>query len=290
MIDYEKTKAWRSGEIRQAYTARDTILYALGLGLGSDPMDERQLRYVYEKGLVALPTMAAVLASPGAWMRDRKELGIDFLKLVHGEQGVTLHQPLAASATVVGESRVVRIVDKGEAKGAVMHVEKTLRDAATGDLVVTAEQVLFLRGDGGFSSGQGGDAAAPALAAVPDGVPDAVLELPTRPEAALVYRLSGDLNPLHVEPAVAARAGFARPILHGLATWGVAGRGLVQLFCDDEPSCLREIRARLTSPVFPGETLVLECWRTGTGTVAFRAKLKERGVIALNNGYARIVA
>lgn len=290
MIDYDKTKAWRSGEVRHTYTARDTILYALGLGLGNDPMDEGQLRYVYEKGLVVLPTMAAVLASPGAWMRDRQELGIDFLKLVHGEQSVTLHQPLAAAGTVVGESRVVRIVDKGEGKGAVLHVEKTLRDAATASLVATAEQVLFLRGDGGFSGGQGGDAPAPALAAVPDGPPDAVLELPTRPEAALVYRLSGDLNPLHVEPAVAARAGFARPILHGLASWGMAGRGLVQLFAANEPSRLREIRARLTSPVFPGETLLLECWGTGEGTVAFRARLKERDVIALNNGHARIAA
>lgn len=290
MIDYEKTKAWHSGEVRHSYAARDTILYALGLGVGSDPLDARQLRYVYEKDLVALPTMAAVLASPGAWMRDRKELGIDFLKLVHGEQGVIVHSPLPAAGTVIGESRVVRIVDKGEGKGAILHVEKTLRDEASGTLLATAEQVLFLRGDGGFSGGSGGDAPAPALPPMPDTAPDAVLEQPTRPEAALVYRLSGDLNPLHADPTVAGKAGFPKPILHGLATWGHAGRGIVQLFCDHEPARLREIRARLTSPVYPGETLELACWRVSGDEIAFRARVKERDVIVLNNGRARIAA
>ncbi len=287
MIDYEKTKAWSSGEVRQTYAARDTILYALGLGLGQDPMNAQQLRYVYEKDLAILPTMAAVLASPGPWMRERSELGINFLKLVHGEQGVVIHQPLPATGTVVGESRVTHIVDKGDGKGAVMHVEKTIKDAASGALLATTEQVLFLRGDGGFSAGQGGDAPAPASAAVPEGAPDVVCEMATRPEAALVYRLSGDLNPLHAEPAFAARAGFERPILHGLATWGIAGHAVVQQFCAGEPSQLRALRARLTSPVYPGETLVFEAWRRSLGEVAFRVRLKERDVVVLNNGQAK---
>jgi len=288
MIDYDKTKAWRSGPVRHTFTTRDSILYALGLGLGSDPMDTQQLRFVYEKDLLVLPSMAAVLASPGAWMRERTELGMDFLKLVHGEQGVTLHQPLPAAGTVMGESRVVRIVDKGEGKGAVMHVEKTLTDADSGVLLATAEQVLFLRGDGGFSGGRGGDAPAPSLPAVPESAPDAVLELPTRPEAALVYRLSGDINPLHVDPAVAAKAGFPRPILHGLATWGNAARAVVQLFCGYDPVRLHRIHARLTSPVYPGETLVFEGWHVGEGGVAFRLRVKERDVVVLNNGHAQV--
>lgn len=290
MIDYDKTKAWRSGPVRHTFTTRDTILYALGLGLGIDPMDPQQLRYVYEKDLVVLPTIAAVLASPGSWMRERTELGIDFLKLVHGEQGVTIHQPLPVAGTVVGESRVTRIVDKGEGKGAVMHVEKTLTAADSGVLLATAEQVLFLRGDGGFSGGSGGDAPAPALLAVPSTAPDAVLELPIRPEAALVYRLSGDTNPLHADPAVAAKAGFPKPILHGLATWGNAARALVQLFADHEPSRLRDIRARLTSPVYPGETLVVEGWCVAEVEVAFRVRVKERDLVVLNNGRAQIAA
>lgn len=286
MIDYDKTKAWRSGPVRHAYTQRDTILYALGVGFGADPLDPNELRYVYEKTLQAVPTMAAVLASPGFWMRDRQELGIDFLKLVHGEQCVTLHAPLPPAATLVGESRVTRIVDKGEGKGAIMHVEKTLADEATGQSLATAEMVLFLRGDGGFSRDGGGDEAAPAAPAVPDTAPDVTLEMPTRPDAAVLYRLSGDLNPLHIDPAVAGKAGFPRPILHGLATYGIACRGILGRFCDWEAARLRSIRARLTAPVFPGETLVLECWRLDGQEVAFRASVKERGLAVLANGRA----
>jgi acyl dehydratase len=288
MIDYEKTKAWRSGPVRHAYTTRDTILYAMGVGFGADPLDANELRYVYEKELSAVPTMAAVLASPGFWMRERKELGIDFLKLVHGEQGVTIHSPLPAAGTLVGESRVARIVDKGEGKGAVMHVEKTLTDEADGRLLATVEMVLFLRGDGGFSKNGGGDEAAPPAPAVPEGEPDARIELPTRSDAAVLYRLSGDINPLHVDPAVAARAGFEKPILHGLATYGNACRGILGRYCDHDASRLKSIRARLTSPVYPGETLVLECWRAGGSEIAFRASVKERGVQVLANGRAVI--
>ncbi|WP_399680153.1 MaoC/PaaZ C-terminal domain-containing protein [Xenophilus sp.] len=286
MIDYEKTRAWRSGPVRHAYTAKDSILYALGVGFGADPLDAQELRYVYEKDLVAVPTMAAVLASPGFWMRERTELGIDFVRLVHGEQSVVLHRPLPGAATLVGESRVARIVDKGEGKGAVMHVEKTLTDEADGGLVATVEQVLFLRGDGGFSKHGGGDAPAPAAAEPPAGPPDITLALPTRADAALLYRLSGDINPLHVDPAVAAKAGFPRPILHGLATYGNACRGILAGCCGHDAARLRSIRARLTSPVYPGETLLLECWRLGAEEVAFRARVQERDVQVLANGRA----
>ena len=286
MIDYEKTKAWRSDAVRHSYTPKDCILYALGLGLGRDPLDAAQLRYTYEKDLVALPTMAAVLASPGFWVRERKELGIDFLRLVHGEQAVTVHEPLPVSATVVGRSRVTRIVDKGEGKGAVLHVEKLLSDDASGRLLATTEQVLFLRGDGGFSAQGGGDEPAPPPPATPETPPELTLELPTRPEAALIYRLSGDLNPLHVDPAVAAKAGFAKPILHGLATWGMACHGIVRGCCDDDPARLRSFRARLTSPVYPGETLQLQAWKISEREVAFRCRVPERDVVVLANGRA----
>lgn len=288
MIDYERTKAWTSGDVRQSYTEKDTILYALGLGIGSDPVDEQQLRFVYEKNLVSMPTMAAVLASPGAWMRDRKELGIDFFKLVHGEQSVILHRPIPCAGTVIGRSRVTRIVDKGEGKGAVMHVEKALYDEQTGDHIATAEQVLFLRGDGGFSQGGSGDEAATPAPATPESEPELVVELPTRTDAALLYRLSGDSNPLHADPVVAQKVGFSRPILHGLATYGNACHGIVKAYCDYDPARLKEIRARLTSPVFPGETIVLECWKISNEEVAFRGRLKERDVQVLSNGRARL--
>jgi hypothetical protein len=169
MVDYAKTRAWRSGDVRHAYTARDTILYALGVGAASDPLDERQLRLVYEKDLVPLPTMATVLASPGAWMRDNAELGINFAKMVHGEQSVQMHAALPPSGILIGKSRVARLVDKGEGKGAIMHVEKELWDEAGSQrLVAVSEQVLFLRGDGGFSRGSGGDEPAAAPTPVPD--------------------------------------------------------------------------------------------------------------------------
>jgi acyl dehydratase len=288
MIDYDKTRAWRSADVRNSYTSKDTILYALGLGIGADPLDAKQLRFTYEKDLVALPTMAAVLASPGPWMRERTELGIDFFKLVHGEQGVTMHAPMPAAGTLIGRSRVTRIVDKGEGKGAVMHVEKELTDETSGQLIASAEQVLFLRGDGGFSKGSGGDAPAPAPAAMPGGAPDLTIELPTRPDAALLYRLSGDLNPLHVDPAFAAKAGFPKPILHGLATYGMACAAVVQQFCDADPARLTSIRARLSSPVFPGETLSMDFWRAGAGEVAFRARVPARYVVVLTNGRATL--
>lgn len=295
MIDYEKTLAWRSGDVRHSYTAKDTILYALGLGVGADPMDPAQLRLTYEKGLQTLPTMAAVLASPGFWMKERTELGIDYLKLVHGEQSVTVHEPLSAAATLVGRSRVLRIVDKGEGKGALLYVEKSLHDAQTDRLMAVAEQVLFLRGDGGFSKGAGASAAAGSagtavepLPATPARAPDAVWDWPIRRDAALLYRLSGDLNPLHVDPAVAARAGFDRPILHGLATYGMAGYGLVHLVCQDDPRRLVSMRARLTAPVFPGETLRLQVWKLTDQACAFRALVVERDMQVLGHGLATL--
>lgn len=288
MIDYDKALAWRSADVRHVYAAKDSILYALGVGIGADALDPRSLRYTYEKDLVALPTMAAVLASPGSWMRERSELGIDFLKLMHGEQGVTLHAPLPAAATLIGRSRVTRIVDKGEGKGAVLHVEKTLSDEACGELIATAEQVLFLRGDGGFSKNGGGDEAAPALSTTPETAPDLSVDLPTRPDAALLYRLSGDFNPLHVDPDVAAKAGFTKPVLHGLATYGAACHGIVKSFCDYDPARLKSIRARLSSPVYPGETIRLDCWRGADGVIAFRGRVVERDLIVLTNGRATL--
>ncbi|MDO9439062.1 MaoC/PaaZ C-terminal domain-containing protein [Hydrogenophaga sp.] len=286
MIDDAATRAW-SAEVEHRYQERDAIVYALGLGLGADPMDPRQFRHLYEKDLRALPTMAAILASPGFWMRERRELRINASQLLHGEQAVRLHAPLPAAGTVRGTTRVTRIVDKGADKGATLHVEKALHDARTGEHLATTESVYWLRADGGFSQQPGArsDDAAPPAEAMPTEEPELLLDLPTRPDQAFVYRLSGDANPLHVDPEVAAKAGFPRPILHGLATWGIAGWGLVRAFADGDAHRLAGLRARFSAPVFPGETIRLECWRRA-GRTAFRARVLERNTLVLNQGWA----
>ncbi len=285
MLDYEKLRRWNSGEVRHAFTAKDAMLYALGVGMGQDPMDRAELRYVTEGELRVLPSMAAVLAHPGFWMRDNREMGIDFVRLVHGEQSIRLHQSLPGGGTILGQSRVTRVVDKGEGKGALVHVQKRLVDAASGALLATCDSTVFCRGDGGFSAKGGGDPPGDPPQPTPDRAPDQMIDLQTRPEQALLYRLSGDINPLHSDPDVAAKAGFERPILHGLATFGVACRGLLKGFCNYDPDRLRSISARFSAPAFPGDLIRLECWKDGND-IAFRARVPARDSIVLSHGHA----
>ncbi len=289
MIDYAALKARKFPEVEQTYTAKDTMLYALGLGYGYDPMDESQLQFVYEKNLKALPTMAVVLGYPGFWVKD-PDSGIDWVRIVHGEQSLTVHKPLPAAGTVVGVTRIKAIVDKGQGKGALLFQERTIRDKATGDLLATLDHVTFCRADGGFSDKEGngpsgGDAPPPPKPAVPDTAPDAVCDLPTLPQAALIYRLCADDNPLHAEPAVAKAAGFPRPILHGLATYGVAGHAILKTYCGYDPARLKTLSLRFSAPVFPGETIRTEMWKEGN-RVRFRAKAVQRDIVVLSHGTA----
>ena len=253
-IDYDKLLALEIPEALQAYTERDAILYALGIGLGRDPLDADELPFVYEKSLKVLPTFAAVLGWPGFWVRDL-DTGIDWIKVVAGEQALVLHRPLASRGTVVGRTRVTEIIDKGAGKGALVYSQRALLDRDSGERIATVTQTTFCRGDGGF----GGPAReAPTPHPVPARTPDLVCDRPTRPEAALIYRLSGDPNPLHAEPAVAQAAGFPRPILHGLASFGIACHGILKCLCDHDPGRLKAISARYSAPVFPGETIRTE--------------------------------
>lgn len=283
-INYEKLMARKFPEAEQTYTKRDTILYALGLGFGADPVDENQLQYVYEKSLKALPTMAVVLGSPGSWMREDPEVGINYLKVVHGEQSLAVHKPLPAEATVVGHNRIDRIIDKGEGKGAVVYVERKLYDKANGDHLATTMGSIFARADGGFG---GPVIQAPALHQVPEGAPDVVCDIATMPRQALIYRLSGDYNPLHSDPAVAKAAGFPVPILHGLCTYGIVGHAVVKSFCAYDASHLASLQVRFSSPVYPGETIRVEMWKSA-GVVSLRAKVLERDLVVLSNGRADI--
>jgi acyl dehydratase len=284
-IDYHRLKHWEFPEVRQRYSDKDSMLYALGLGFGMNPTDEAELRFVFEKNLVAMPTMAVVLGYPGFWMQD-PATGIDWKKLLHGEQRLRLHQPLPAAGDIVGRTRVKSVTDKGAGKGAIVVAERTVSDAVSGALIGTLEVVTFCRGDGGYSDqGQPSDPLGSVSAHLPDRTPDAVCDLPTRPEMALIYRLSADPNPLHADPAIARAAGFERPILHGLATYGLAARALLKTFCNDQPERLKMINLRFTAPVYPGETLRTEIWRTDD-LIQFRARVLERDLVVLNNGVA----
>jgi acyl dehydratase len=278
-IDYDRLLALEIPEVEQTYAARDTILYALGVGVAHDPLDEAILPFVYERDLRALPTMALVLAHPGFWSRDL-DTGIDWVKVVHGEQGMVIHRPLPPTGSVIGRTRIVDVIDKGPGKGAIVISERRLIDKATDALIATLTQVNVCRGDGGFG---GPPRPSPPSHVLPDRTPDLQVDLPTRPEAALIYRLSADPNPLHADPAVARAAGFPRPILHGLATFGVVGHAILRGCCDYAPARIGSMGARFTSPVFPGETIRTEMWRDGD-LISFRARALERDVVILNNG------
>ncbi|MGE5525859.1 MAG: MaoC/PaaZ C-terminal domain-containing protein [Rhodospirillaceae bacterium] len=269
--------------LEHRYTDRDTILYALSVGLGHDPTDERQLRFVYEKSLQALPTMATILAYPWGWLY-RPDTGITRGKHVLGAQGVRLYKPVTAAGHVIANLRVANIVDKGPDKGALVFTERDIRDAASGELICTVTTTMFCRADGGFGGPAG---PVPAPIAIPQRVPDRVCDLPTIPQAALLYRLNGDRNLLHVDPSVAAKAGFRAPILHGLCTFGIAGHAVLQAFCDYDPSRMKSIDARFSAPVYPGEELRTEMWNTGR-QIAFRTSSIERNVVVLNHGIAEL--
>ena len=285
MLDYEKLRAWSSPEIRQTLDARDAMLYALGIGIAQDPLDMRQLRFATERDQQVVPTMAAVLSYPGFWVRDEAHLGIDFTKVVHGEQCIEQHQPIPIGVPLVGVTRVTRVVDKGPGKGALVYVEKNIREEASDAPIATCQQVLFCRNDGGFSAHGGGDAPTAPLEATPQRAPDIVVPLQSRPESALIYRLSGDMNPLHSDPEVAVKAGFARPILQGLATYGMACHGILGTFCDYDAARLRSIAARFSAPVFPGDAIELHCWREGA-EIRFSAQVPERNSVVLSHGRA----
>lgn len=293
MINYDKLKNWQFPVIEHRYTADDCMRYALALGLGDDPLDLDQLQFVSDTSPgtpLAMPTLAVVLGFPGSWMQD-PATGIDFPKVVHGEESIVLHRPLPAQGTVLARHRVVAIVDKGEGRGATVTYDKELTDKASGVLLATVRHTTFARGDGGFSAHDGRtDVSPPSPAKCPPGAPDKTVEIRTLPQQALLYRLCADRNPLHSEPAAALAAGFPRPILHGLCTYGIACRAILAAWCDSRPERLRSLFARFTAPVYPGESLRIEMYADAAtpGAVSFCATALERGVTVLDAGRAEV--
>lgn len=283
-LDYQLIKNWKFEDVHQTYTEKDVILYALSIGLGQDQLDIGQLNFVYEKNLHVFPTMGAVLGYPGFWMSDPKA-GITWVKLVHGEERMRFHKPFPTSGKLIGRNRVTHVIDKGADKGALVIVERSLHDAADESLLAVVTMTTFCRADGGFGIS---DPAPEPLPKVPERAPDYRCTLPTQPQAALLYRLNGDPNPLHVDPQVAQNAGYPAPILHGLCTYGIAAHALIKTLCDYDPARLYRFDTRFSSPVYPGETLLVDIWKGSDDLVQFQARVVERDIVVLSNGVAGI--
>ena len=280
-IDYTRLMALEFPEKEFSYDERDTQLYALAVGMGRDMPDD--IGFVYEPGLQALPTQATVVAWDDTW---QERTGMDVSRIVHGEQRVTMHRALAPAGRVRARFRIAEAFDKGPGRGAVLLAETTLLDAtdAHGAPIATLLSTVFARGDGGFGGPAG---KGPAPHAIPERAPDRTVAVAVRPEQALLYRLCGDRNPLHVDPAFARSVGFERPILHGLCSWGMAAAVVVREACDRQAARLTHFEARFTSPIEPGQTMLVDLW-IDASTVSFRVRAEGRDALVLDHGMARI--
>lgn len=266
-----------AGPVEVSWTQRDALLYAIGVGAGQeDALKELEFTTENSAGVIQrlLPTYAVVIVQNAS---IRPDLGaIDRSRLVHAEQAFEVHRPLPVEGRVRVSSRVTAIEDKGS--GALVSSEARAVDAVTGELLISTASSAFIRGEGGF----GGERKSARATPMPERAPDAVLTAGTRPDQALLYRLSGDRNPLHSDPAFAARGGFERPILHGMCTYGITGRLLLHAFCGSDPDRMRSMSARFTRPVMPGETLSVHAWQEAEG-VRFRT-LNGAGEVVIDQG------
>jgi acyl dehydratase len=276
-IDYEAALAREIKGQRSSYADTQTLLYALSIGMGRDPLDSKELAFVFEAGsLRVVPTMAAVVTRSSLVL----ELGLDMALVLHGEQRLTLHRPLPPSGVLISDSKVAEVLDKGPGKGALVYIETRVRLEGDDQPLATVGQTIFARGDGGFGGPSG---PTPQTHKLPDRTPDMRHRTETRADQALLYRLNGDRNPLHADPELARRAGFPVPILHGLCSYAIACRAVLASVCDYDPVKIGSFDVRFTSPVYPGETIATEIWVDGD-VVSFRCLVEEREVVAINNG------
>ncbi|CAM3842367.1 MaoC/PaaZ C-terminal domain-containing protein [Bordetella tumulicola] len=274
-LSYEQLLNHDLPPVVHRYTERDTMLYALSLGLGQDPLDEYDLSFVDSQyGPRVMPAMAVILGYPGFWLKA-PEIAADVVRLLHGEQGVEVFHEIPAAGELIGKTRVLEAVDKGD-KGLLLYTEKQLTDATTGVLLARTFATHVLRGDGGMS---GAPTKARAAHVMPTSAPDHVVSMQTRPEQALLYRLNGDYNPLHSDPAIARAAGYERPILHGLCTFGMVAHAVTRSRVPVGRR-VRSLSLRFSGPVYPGETLEVQTWLDGS----FRARVVERDALVVDNG------
>jgi len=279
-LSFDQLMAMKNLGQRYSYSDREVMLYAVGIGMGADPMDEKELAFVNEayfseRPLKVVPTFASV----AAWGAGPGEMGLNKVMVVDGERDITFHQPLPVAADMTADSNVLGVFDKGKDKGLVIRHQTVLKNAQ-GEPLATLVSSRFARGDGGIGRSSEGQ---PEPHQMPDRAPDRTVDIRTRPDQALTYRLCGDRNPLHSDPEFAKRAGFPRPILHGMCTYGLTCRGVLQTYADYDPSAFARHAVRFSSPVYPGETVSMDLWKDGN-VISFEAKVKERGVTVIKSG------
>ena len=279
-INYDEIMSMTSENVEISYSDKDSILYSLGVGLGNDPMNMAELKYVYENSQVALPSMATNFQYHSPLLL---KANINFILVVHGEQKLSFSNPLPVSGDFISNAKVIGCYDKGAGKGAIIDVETTINLKKDNTEICKLVSTTFARGDGGF----GGPESPKNEIFKPEGDPDFVHEIKTKPDQALIFRLSGDYNPLHSDPNFAKTAGFEKPILHGMCTYGIACRSVVESVCEGDAKRLKKFDCRFSSPVYPGETIVTEMWKNGS-KVYYQSKVKERDKIVIKNGVSEI--
>ena len=279
-INYDEIMSMTSENVEISYSDKDSILYSLGVGLGNDPMNMAELKYVYENAQVALPSMATNFQYHSPLLL---KANINFILVVHGEQKLSFSNPLPVSGDFISNAKVIGCYDKGAGKGAIIDVETTINLKKDNTEICKLVSTTFARGDGGF----GGPESPKNEIFKPEGDPDFVHEIKTKPDQALIFRLSGDYNPLHSDPNFAKTAGFEKPILHGMCTYGIACRSVVESVCEGDAKRLKKFDCRFSSPVYPGETIVTEMWKNGS-KVYYQSKVKERDKIVIKNGVSEI--
>ncbi|MCP5039494.1 MAG: 3-alpha,7-alpha,12-alpha-trihydroxy-5-beta-cholest-24-enoyl-CoA hydratase [bacterium] len=275
-IDPKKALGAELGAGTGSWDADDVILYNLGIGAGNPPTDPGELEYSYEKNLKAVPSFAVIPTFGSmAGMGNVPGLEFNFAMLLHGEQEIILHKPIPVAAKVTNKARVAELWDKGKACLCVLEVET---EDENGEPLFTNRYSLFLRGEGGFGGESGPKAGNPA----PDRSPDGHIEVPTLPQQALLYRLSGDKNPLHADPEFAKMAGFDKPIIHGLCSYGIVCKAIVDNCLDGDTTKVAAYAARFAGVGFPGETYAIDYWKEGD-KIFVEASSKERGAKLITN-------
>ena len=282
-ITYDFLMGQRASDAAHAYVERDSMLYAIAVGMGRDAMDERELDFVYERRgtLRCVPSQAVTVARHNLIY----EIGLNVPKMLHGEQKLTLHRPFPPAAEVLANHRVCEVYDKGPAKGLLIETDTQVR-LKDGTPLYDVHNLYFARGDGGIGSpAKLQNTATP----MPERVPDLVRVTQTLPWQALLYRLTGDRNVIHGDPVLARQTGFKGPILHGSATLGIACREVLASVCDYDPVCIKTLGTRFTAVVYPGDRIETDIWLE-RNLARFRCRVPERNVVVLDHGECEIGA